>query len=76
MFLPVLLLLAAGVLHGCSAAHNTVGSDVSLEPDAEQAVVVLRVRTNAYKLTDLAMNWREYDPTIGFFRVRRRGPSP
>jgi predicted small secreted protein len=45
MFLPVLLLLAAVVLHGCSAAHNTVGSDVSLEPDAEQAVVVLSVRT-------------------------------
>jgi hypothetical protein len=35
---------------------------------AEQAVVVLSVRTNAYKLTDIAMNWREYDPTIGFFK--------
>jgi len=66
--LSVLILTAAVVLHGCSGAYNTAGSNVSLEQDEEQAVVVLSVRTNAYKLTDITMNWREYDPAIGFFK--------
>lgn len=55
------------LLPACGA-YNTASPNISFSDDEEKGIVVISYRANAHRLSTIALNWREYDPEVGFFK--------
>lgn len=69
------VIVLAALVSGCAGTRNTVPSDVTLNPDSDEAIIIMSLRTTSAYASAIETFWREFDPKVSFFSEYTRNDA-